>query len=433
MSDERDQLLEALLCEAFGRDAPPDLTERICRRAYAVSVWHNPWLLGTALVTAAALIAVVVSLSLPAPAPAPQQLVQPSDTRPPQQPAPPTPGDHSTSGEPAVYPAPSATGDFQVVEGGAPRRGATLLTGLGGAQLHLGGYCQVRLSPHSRVRIHGQEREEEIQLQEGQIECDVAREHGRFAVRTPLGKVSVTGTSFQVQVRKGGEDMTRSMYIKVLAGTVLVASAWGEMALAAGQEHEQPAQGTLTGVVTAKTERSISVRIDESNEVKQFIPNWIGGLPKDGGGLDKQMLHTIRETPVGSRVRVQWMMLEHLRVVGLEVLERPRGDRPEGEHRENTGNEPEKKDGGPHAVGHREGVLVGNVTGKGEAWIEVQGEGQEKPTRYTPRWIGGMPKDGGGLDKHMLEIFRGLNVGNRIRLTWVVDERPRAVAIEKLH
>ena len=54
MSDERDQLLEALLCEAFGRDAPPDLTERICRRAYAVSVWHNPWLLGTALVTAAA-------------------------------------------------------------------------------------------------------------------------------------------------------------------------------------------------------------------------------------------------------------------------------------------------------------------------------------------------------------------------------------------
>jgi hypothetical protein len=240
----------------------------------------------------------------------------------------------------------------------------------------------------------------------------------------------------------------QSMYIKVLAGTVLVTSAWSQSVLAAGQEQEQANQGTLTGIVTAKTERNLSIRADHTEEVKQFIPNWIGGLPKDGGGPDKDMLRAIRETPVGSHVRMQWKLDEHLRVIRLEILERPAGEQGNGEHNnEGAGRDgvrkPEgvardgerKREGGDKAAqqeaGPGEGVLTGKVTAKGESWIEVQGDHQEAAARYTPRWVGGMPKDGGGMDKQMLGVFRTLKVGERIRLTWMEDERLRALKIER--
>lgn len=80
----------------------------------------------------------------------------------------------------------------------------------------------------------------------------------------------------------------------------------------------------------------------------------------------------------------------------------------------------------------KKGSLVGVVTAKGPVWIEVKADGEEKGRRYTPHWRGGLPKDGGGLDKEMLETFSKLKVGTRIRLAWEFQERPRAVKIEVL-
>ena len=51
---------------------------------------------------------------------------------------------------------------------------------------------------------------------------------------------------------------------------------------------------------------------------------------------------------------------------------------------------------------------------------------------YYPKWIGGMPAAGGGLDKKTLATFEKLKIGQKIRLTWEYDERFRAVDIEIL-
>lgn len=80
----------------------------------------------------------------------------------------------------------------------------------------------------------------------------------------------------------------------------------------------------------------------------------------------------------------------------------------------------------------KSGTVMGELTGKGDNYIEVKADGEEKPRRYVPHWRGGAPKDGGGLDKEMLKIFKDLKVGSRVRLQWEFEERARVVKIEVL-
>ena len=80
----------------------------------------------------------------------------------------------------------------------------------------------------------------------------------------------------------------------------------------------------------------------------------------------------------------------------------------------------------------RSGTIVGVVTAKDRNWIEVKADGEEKARRYVPHWRGGLPKDGGGLDKKMLETFAKLKLNTRIKMEWEFEERPRAVKIEVL-
>lgn len=80
----------------------------------------------------------------------------------------------------------------------------------------------------------------------------------------------------------------------------------------------------------------------------------------------------------------------------------------------------------------KSGTVSGIVTAKDKNWIEVKADGEEKGRRYVPRWIGGKPADGGGLDRKMLKTFADLKIGSRIRLEWEFEERARAVKIELL-
>lgn len=80
----------------------------------------------------------------------------------------------------------------------------------------------------------------------------------------------------------------------------------------------------------------------------------------------------------------------------------------------------------------RGGTIVGVITAKDKAWLEVKADGEEKPRRYVPHWVGGAPSAGGGPDKKVLEVIAGLKVGSRIKLKWEFEERPRVVAVEVL-
>ena len=79
-------------------------------------------------------------------------------------------------------------------------------------------------------------------------------------------------------------------------------------------------KGTVTGVVTARGEAGIELKADGEEKARRYVPHWKGGLPKDGGGPDKEMVAKIKEVPVKARVRLEWSFEERPRVEKIEVL-----------------------------------------------------------------------------------------------------------------
>lgn len=50
---------------------------------------------------------------------------------------------------------------------------------------------------------------------------------------------------------------------------------------------------------------------------------------------------------------------------------------------------------------------------------------------FMAHWRGGMPKDGGGLDKDVLARLEGFKAGDHVRIAWTWEERRRIETIEK--
>ena len=80
----------------------------------------------------------------------------------------------------------------------------------------------------------------------------------------------------------------------------------------------------------------------------------------------------------------------------------------------------------------KKGKALGTLTAKSENSIEVKADGEEKARRYVPRWIGGAPANGGGPEKALLKVFKGLKVGSRVEVQWVFEERLRALSVKTL-
>jgi hypothetical protein len=86
----------------------------------------------------------------------------------------------------------------------------------------------------------------------------------------------------------------------------------------------------------------------------------------------------------------------------------------------------------PKKDGEKRGTVTGVVTAKGDNWIEVKADGEERARRYVAHWRGGNPKDGGGPDKETVAKIKEVPLKARIRLEWSFQERPRVEKIEVL-
>lgn len=77
------------------------------------------------------------------------------------------------------------------------------------------------------------------------------------------------------------------------------------------------------------------------------------------------------------------------------------------------------------------GTVVGTVVKVEKVFITVEAENGAHH-RLMPRWTGGMPKDGGGHDKSVLEKIHSVKKGQRVRLTWVIEEGKRVTDVTPL-
>jgi hypothetical protein len=195
------------------------------------------------------------------------------------------------------------------------------------------------------------------------------------------------------------------LVVRVLAGVVLLAAAQ-ERVLAKEDKKPEQRSGTVVGVVTAKGPAFLEVKAAGEDKARRYVPKWVGGLPKNGGGPDKKMMATIKAIKVGSRVRLNWVFEERPRVVKVEVLKAPEG----------------KEEGGKgQKAPVRKGTIVGTLTGREKTWVEIKADGEEKPRRYF-LYQGGT--------RELLATMRNTPVGSRVKIEWMFHERPRVLKLE---
>lgn len=218
--------------------------------------------------------------------------------------------------------------------------------------------------------------------------------------------------------------MNRSMFVRVLTGTVLVTGIWGLVELSDGQQQvfaqekkakspDEGKKGSTVGVLVEKGKGAIFVRGDGEVQARRFVPEWKGGAPAQGGGLDKEMLKVFEELKVGSRIEVDWVFHERLRALKVKVIKQ--ADTP----KEQPKDRPEPKEV-KNRTGTTTGTLVAHQAGR---WIEVKGDGEEKARRY---WV---PRN---ITK-LQEAVRNAPVGSRVAVGWeFTGEGPKAVSLEVL-
>jgi hypothetical protein len=205
----------------------------------------------------------------------------------------------------------------------------------------------------------------------------------------------------------------RSMSRKSLAISLAVAllGLGGAADEALGQE---PRSGTVTGELKAKKDtndgKNTVIDVLAPGEEKarsyhvQYDEKIKGPLP--------DVLKSVRGADVGDRVEIDWVASGHGPAIKkFQVVKKGSG---------------EKKDEA------RKGSVTGVVTAKGDNWIEVKADGEERARRYVPHWRGGVPAQGGGPDKEIVAEIKKVPLNGRVKLDWAFEERPRVEKIEVL-
>lgn len=104
-----------------------------------------------------------------------------------------------------------------------------------------------------------------------------------------------------------------------LIAMIMATAMFTAAAVAHAADYKEGDKGSFVGTVAEKAANWVRVKNDSASE--QFMPKWIGGLPKDGGGFDKDMVAKIKDLKMGDKVEVTWEFSEHLRAVEIKVTE----------------------------------------------------------------------------------------------------------------
>ena len=185
MPDFEDRLIDTLLAEEVGNQQCPDLTDRILDQISPSTSSSWPMRIGIASAAAAAMALLITLASL---------VINPSVSKVPNSPT------VQTDPPVTAYPAPVLTGKYRVLGGSTPSRGSVIQTDQTSIQMTLGGYIQTTLSPHSSVRLAGDDHQEAVYLVRGAMHCKVEKNIGKFTIQTDVGSVTVLGTEFEVHL-----------------------------------------------------------------------------------------------------------------------------------------------------------------------------------------------------------------------------------------
>ena len=193
----------------------------------------------------------------------------------------------------------------------------------------------------------------------------------------------------------------RRMFELALAGGFLVGGLLSVLSFQAwGREPSQiatPESGKLTGIVTAKTDKDITVKAEGANKPQRYrLTSQAGGAPS----ADVQA--ALKMVFVTNIVVLQWQGGQDPVVTSIHAI---------------------------HSK-TRFGTVTGIVaavdpTSKMPSF-DVKPISRGITERYVPRWDPASK----GWDKGLLFLIAALTVGDRVKVAWSYDERKRAVQIK---
>lgn len=108
---------------------------------------------------------------------------------------------------------------------------------------------------------------------------------------------------------------TRRIMMALLASCVLAGFAMAEP-----EPTPEKTKGQIIGTIVEKRGAIITVKGEKGQLT--VMPYWRGGMPADGGGLDKEMLKQLQQFKVGDAVKVKWTFEEHYRIDDIKRLGR---------------------------------------------------------------------------------------------------------------
>ena len=161
----------------------------------------------------------------------------------------------------------------------------------------------------------------------------------------------------------------------------------------------EPRSATQQGIMANKGPDFAIIKEDGEGFIRRYTL-----IDPAGGGLNHALANELKGIVTTVRVEFSWT-----RVGGTRVLQRIAKQ--------------------PHPT--QSGTVTGMVIDQGPNYVDVKPD-DEPPRRYIPRWIGGMPHQGGGPEKHVAIQIAQVRVGNRVKVDWVYDSRRRVTAIQVL-
>jgi len=79
-------------------------------------------------------------------------------------------------------------------------------------------------------------------------------------------------------------------------------------------------QGTSEGTIVSLEKGKLILATSEGNLL--FMAHWRGGMPKDGGGLDKAMVERLGAFKAGDHVKIAWVWEERRRIEKIDALKK---------------------------------------------------------------------------------------------------------------
>lgn len=108
------------------------------------------------------------------------------------------------------------------------------------------------------------------------------------------------------------------LLILACPATVIAADGDHEAKKEAHDAMKTGTKGTSTGTIVSLEKGKLVLKTGDGNLL--FMAHWRGGMPKDGGGLDKEMLATLEKFKVGDHVKIAWVWEERRRIEQIEAL-----------------------------------------------------------------------------------------------------------------